>query len=227
MRRIGVAVLLFAVACDDAPTKPSPRTVKPQPPPPFYVRCEPQGMNVECTAWLAGEGDVTIAAQWSGFEFSGNTFTEANDSDAVSFPTAGVAVPAKPANLYIRARYISQRWGFYGPFIARTLYSYGFDPKQPVAVLANFIVCVKERSSAGPWITGARIELGLPDGQRRERINEIGCVGFEHVPIATPLLIRASKAAYAPYEARHPGIQRGEFGPTSITHDAYLIPSTP
>jgi hypothetical protein len=171
---------------------------------------------------MMGGEEVTSAARWWATEEAASAI----ESNAVTFTAPGLARPVRPAMLYVRAEYVSARFG--GPHRTVSSFSYAFNPTARARALALFLGFVYERAlptAGGSVLIGARIELNFSDGSRREQLNNAnGQYAFEHVPAASPFVIRASKPGYLTREVQHDGIGVSEFGPSNRVLNLILMP---
>jgi hypothetical protein len=204
---VGLAIIGIA-GCGTSPTAPS-VPVGRSSPPPIEIDCQatPQ---LRCTANLFGEGDVTSGAMWSAAESMRLALdVPVTASTAVEFPSPGVIRVVRDQNVYIRADYVSPRWGK-----MRNIAPHAF------AVQPGGVATPLSAVSGDTQLAGVTVEIvdGEGLGKRAESLVN-GFYMIEFLRLNRPFTARASKPGYRPQTKTHPGIVDDATGHPS---NAYL-----
>lgn len=182
-------------ACGGSPVVPS--SPKPEWPPSLVVKCT-VAVTLRCSASLYQEGDVTESATWSAAEaFSPAMDVPLPSSSAVVFPTPGVVQVLRPQNVYVRADYLSPRWGHVRSIAS---HAYGLHPGRPAVPLAYLA------GGTGPGGVTVEIIEGEDTGRKRVSRDDNGSYMIEFLRLGAPFTVRASRAGYVPEVKTHPGI---------------------
>lgn len=206
--------------CGGSPSSPS-EWHKPPGPPPLTVRCA-VAPAFSCTANVYGEGDVTAAADWS----AADTVRFAWDvpvtpSSAVDFPSPGTPRVHREENVYIRADYVSSKWGImrgYSP------YGYAVRPgaaSVPLAYLSGFA------RTEGTELGGVTVEIIEGEGLGKRAVTRADNSSYmiEFLRVNAPFTVRASKPGYSSDTKVHSGIVEAPYGyPENNTLHFRLIP---
>ena len=168
---------------------------------PLEVRCSADATLV-CAVQRFGEGDLTAQAQW----FATDVIWGTQPDPAVTFPTPGVPVVARPVRLYIGARVNTET--------RASSYSYEMAPGSravPLAALSGFVY---EGEAGYSGMSDARVEIleGEANAGLSATTNLNGFYLIFHVRVGVPFTIRASKSGYGPSVAAHQGIKPHPLG---------------
>lgn len=204
--------------CGDGPISPASHD-RPAPPPTLLVSCE-AAPGLHCSANLAGEGDVTSAASWSAadsFQLAGDV--PVTPSSAVEFPLPGIPRVLRSRNVYIRADYVSPRWGHMRDYAP---HAYAAEPSGAAVPLAYL--------SGDTSPAGVTVEIidGEGAGRRGVSREDNGFYMIEFLRLNRPFTARASKPGYSSVTKAHPGIVDDALGyPSDNTLHFTLSPLPP
>jgi len=215
MGAVLIVACLALFACDVSPSAPS-GPVKPPSPPALEVACV-TSPAFRCTATVYGEGDVTAKAAWSAAEsFRLGMDLPVTASPAVEFESPGVATALRPQNVYIRADYVSARWGAMRNIAP---HAYAVDPGGAAVPLAYLSGTVFSGGIPGNGVVGG-VTVAIIDGERTGRQDVTRDNGFymiEFLHLNTPFTAQASKPGYSSDVRTHPGIVDDALGYPSNT----------
>jgi len=159
--------------------------------------------TLRCTASVYQEGDVTAQAAWSAADsFRLGMDVPVTASDAVDFPSPGVPRALRVANVYIRADYVSPRWGRMRSIAP---HAYAVDPASG-AIPLSYV-----SGTAGQGGVTVEIIDGEGMGKRAVTIDN-GSYMIEFQRMNAPFTARASKPGYMPDVKVHPGIVDDMYG---------------
>lgn len=213
-RSFALVVLVGAAAghgCgSSSPASPS-GSPKPQSPPPLQIACVDQPV-LRCTAFVFGEGDVTTLSRWS----AADSFRLAMDvpvtsTATVDFPTPGVPRALSPANVYVRADYVSLRWG---QMRSIAPHAYRVAPSTSAVPLAYIAGQTFAGSIGGAPLGGVTVEIvdGEGAGSRAVTLEANGSYMIEFLRLNSPFTAQASKPGYSSDVKSHPGIVDNSLG---------------
>ena len=212
--RLGVHVSIVALSmigiagCGSGPSGPS-VPVGRGAQPPIEIDCQVTS-QLQCTASVFGEGDVTSAATWSAAESMSLALdVPVTASTAVEFPSPGVARPLRAQNVYIRADYLSPRWGRMWNVAPHAFAVQPGSATMPLSYVGG-----------ETQLAGVTVEIidGEGVGKRAESLVN-GFYRIQFLRLNRPFTARASKPGYGPEIKTHTGIVDD---PTGHPSNAYL-----
>jgi hypothetical protein len=219
--------LLVAAACEiGTPSEPS--RLKPQFVP-LVVTCDVVPVW-RCTASRFGDGDVTARAQWSAADsFRLAMDTVVSGSTAVEFPSPGLPRALRPAEVYIRADYVTTNGQHLRAVAPHAYAAESGGQAVPMAyVSGTSFVGPPSTGPSAVRLGGVTIEIVDGEGAGKQAMtrDDNAFYMIEFLRLGIPFTVRASKPGYEPDVRVHPGIVNGETGhPANAALHVYLLPS--
>jgi hypothetical protein len=202
-----LALIVGLCGCREAPTQPThlshdPATVL-RPP-----ACAPVLSEVHCTVrmWIRNEGEVDVTALATWYAADSNLSDGLTPSSVAKVSSPGRITPVQPGNVSIHVRYLADH--------TTAPHSYAVDRAAPAVALAPCLMGFVSEADGTTPIEGALVEIidgaGMAGRSDTTRVN--GYYFIEHVRMATPMEVRASKAGYVTSVGTHPGITDDALG---------------
>ena len=171
-----LAVILLAVGCK-SPTEPTKLFYRE-----LILDCRPAGSNVQCTASIFDEGDVTTKSTWFSQGATG------------TFVAPGHFVPAARGEVAISARYQT----FEPPL--KTIFL--VDPAAQARPLSLLDVAVDDAVARAP-ITGVEVQILDGYAAGRTAVTKDGFCRLERVQTGETFTVRVSRSGYKTVEISH------------------------
>jgi hypothetical protein len=198
---VPLVLLVGLCGCGQAPTRPTYVSRDPSTGllPPV---CTPVQQEVHCTEmmWTRDRGtiDVTASATWSVADSSLSDGLTASSIAAVSSP--GIIAPVRQGNISIHVRYLTDH--------AVAPHTYAIDPTASAIPLAPDLTGFVSEVDGTTPIAGVLIEIidGAYNSGKTATTLANGYYFIEHLRMASPLTVRASKSGYSTSVGTHPGI---------------------